>query len=70
MKQYICLRNRVILTKIRKTSLTLQTNNIKRANLKFKANIITNLVIYLRFLLKYLLNAKDILYIVNNIIDL
>lgn len=55
---------------MRKTSLILQTNSIRKINLNFKANIITNLVTYIGFLLKYLFNTKDILYIVKKIIDL
>lgn len=67
MKWYISLHNRVILTKTRRTSFILQTNSIKRANLNLKAYVITNLVTYLGFLLKYLFNIKDVLYIVKKV---
>lgn len=70
MKYYINLYNRVILTKIRRTGFTSQTSSIERVNLNLKANVITNLAIYLGFFLKHFFNVKDVFYMVKNIVNL
>lgn len=69
-KRYIIFCNRDILTKIRKTSFTLQNGNIKKANLILKINFITNLAIHLEFIFKYLFRAKNNLYIIKKMIGL
>lgn len=70
IKRYISLRNKAILTKMKKMTFTSQTNSIGKANLNIKANLITNLAIYLGFFFKYLLNIKDILYMIKKLICL
>lgn len=70
MKWYISLCNRVILTKTRRTSFTLQTGNIRKANLNFQANTIINLATYLGFFFKHLLKTKDVLFIIKKFVGL
>lgn len=56
--------------KIRRTNFTLQTGNIRKANLSLKVNVIINLVIYIGFFLKYLFKAKNILYVAKKVVNL
>lgn len=70
IKWYISLHRRAILPKTRKTNFPSQTSSIERVTLNLKANIIISLAIYLKFLLKYLFNTKDVLYMVKKVVGL
>lgn len=70
VKRSISLYNTAISTKTTKTSFISQTNNVEKANINLRANVITNLAIYLWFFLKYLFNVKDVLYVAKKIVGL
>lgn len=67
MKQFTNLCNRAISIKTRMTSFISPIAHTKKVNSNFKVNLITNLAIYLQFLLKLLLNIKDISNKIKNI---
>ena len=52
------------------TSLISRIASIGRANSYLKANVIKNLATHLEYLLKHLLNAKDVLSVARRVVGL
>lgn len=70
MKQYISLRNRVILTKTKRSSFISPTISNEKTNLNLQGNFIIDLATYLGLSLIHLLDAKDDLYVAKNVVSL
>lgn len=70
IKQYTSLYNRAILINTKRLRFILQTTSIRWADFNVKANVITNLTIYLEFLITQFFDGRDVLYLARKIFSL